>query len=433
MSDKKMTMEELLAQNEDAFKTLEKGDTVEGTVVNASKNGIWLDLGQYGSGLVVGPEINDKKLVGEDMGPGSVISASVLDPEFEGGYAVLSMKRASKEKSWEFLSKMVKDKEVVSLKPIDANKGGLLIELEGIRGFLPVSQLSTEKYPRVSDKDEIQTRLNELVGQPLDVVVLDADERENKLIFSEKAAHKGEITKVLDKFAVNDKVTGRITGVVDYGIFVNVNGVEGLVHISEISWDRIEDPGKIFKVGDTVNAEIIGIENDRFSLSIKRLSDDPWAAAAKEFNVGDVVEGEVTRVTPFGAFVRIHDNIEALVHISELGDGHVANPNDVVEVAKKYKFTILSIDKVSHKIALSLKGAKAKATKGVASSEETVVSTKEKDEKVAESPSTDAQDETKVPKKAKNVTKKVELEKTDEPDQEPDVAKAMPDEEAKAE
>ncbi len=356
--DTKMTMEELLAQHEEAFKTLEKNDTIEGTVVSASRNGVWVDLGGYGSGLIVGPELNDRRLIAEDLKPGSLVSAMVVEPEFEGGYAVLSMKRASKEKAWSVLVRMAKDREIVEVSPVDANKGGLLVELEGIRGFLPVSQLSTEKYPRVTDKDEIQARLSELVGKPMNVIVLDADERENKLIFSEKAANKGEISKVLDKFSIGDKVSGRVTGVVDFGVFVNVDGVEGLVHISEISWERISDPNKIYKVGDKVDAEIIGIENDRFSLSIKRLTDDPWAEAAKGFKVGDKVEGEVTRITPFGAFVRIHDNIEALVHISELGDGHVATPSDVVEVAKRYTFTILNIDKATHKIALSLKGTK---------------------------------------------------------------------------
>lgn len=380
----KMTMEELLAENEEAFKTLEKNDTVEGTVVSANRNGVWVDLGQYGSGLIVGPELNDRRLISEDLKPGSLVSASVVEPEFEGGYAVLSMKRASKEKAWSLLAKMAKERETIEISPVDANKGGLLVELEGVRGFLPVSQLSTEKYPRVADKDEIQARLYELVGKPMNVVVLDADERENKLIFSEKAANRGEITKVLDKFAIGDKVSGKVTGVVDFGVFVNVDGVEGLVHISEISWERISDPGKFYKVGDKVNAEIIGIENDRFSLSIKRLTDDPWAEAARGFSVGDVVEGEVTRITPFGAFVRIHDNIEALVHISELGDGHVATPSDVVETAKKYKFTILNIDKNTHKIALSLKSGKTLKSEDKSSKKITKTTTDEVVDEIAE-------------------------------------------------
>jgi small subunit ribosomal protein S1 len=381
----KTTMADLLASYEDAFRGLEKGDSKEGTVVSTTKQGVWVDLGGYGTGLVVGVDANDRK----NMEAGTVVTATVVDPEFEGGYAILSMKRASKEKAWGTLADLAKSKTVLSVKPIDANKGGLLIEHEGVRGFLPVSQLSTDNYPRVNDKDEIQIRLNELVGKNMNVIVLDADDRDNKLIFSEKAAHKNEINKVLDKYAIGDKVKGNVTGVVDFGVFVNVDGVEGLVHISEISWDRIEDPSKIYKIGDKVDAEIIGIENDRFSLSIKRLTDDPWVLAVKSFGNGDVVEGEVTRITPFGAFVRIHDDIEALVHISELSEDHITNPEEIVESAKKYKFSILNIDKENHKIALSLKAVSAKKAEPKAKKEEAA---------------TDAEEST--PEKPKKATKK---------------------------
>ncbi len=382
MKTNKVTMEELLLESEESFKTLEKGDTVEGKVVSASKNGIWLDLGRFGSGLVVGPEINDKSIVGQEIKAGDTLSATVTEPELDEGYAILSLKKVSRENAWGRLVKLMEDKTVITVKPFDANKGGLLIEVDGVRGFLPVSQLSTDKYPRVSDKDEIQSRLNELINNPLNVIVLDIDEREGKLIFSEKAAHKGEINEVLDRFAIGDVVSGRVTGVVNFGVFVNVNGVEGLVHISEISWNRVEDPTKIIKIGDEVKAKIIGIENDRFSLSIKRLLEDPWAEAAGNFKVGEVVEGEVTRVTPFGAFVRIHEKIEALVHISELAEGHITNPNEVVEVAKTYKFLILNIDKENHKIALSLKAVKAKEKKAEKETSEVSEETENKTKKV---------------------------------------------------
>jgi small subunit ribosomal protein S1 len=249
---------------------------------------------------------------------------------------------------------------LIIVRPIDANKGGLLIEIEGVQGFLPVSQLSTENYPRVSDKDEIQIRLTSLINKPMEVIVLDADEKENKLIFSEKEAKKGEMSEVVNKFAIGDKIKGIITGIVDFGVFVNVEGVEGLVHISEIAWDRVEDPAKVVKIGDEVEALIIGIENDRFSLSLKRLTEDPWAKTARQFKIGEIVEGEITRITPFGAFARLHETIEALVHISELAEGHIKDPGEVVEVAKKYKFMILNIDTENHKIALSLKAVKGK-------------------------------------------------------------------------
>ncbi len=357
MSNDNITMEDLLASEEDSFKALSTGDTIEGNIVSINKNGIWLDLGQYGGGLVVGPEIKDKATIAA-LKIGDKITASVIETEFEDGNALLSLRKASKEKTWTALVKMADSKEVIVAKPLDANKGGLLMEVEGIRGFLPVSQLSTKNYPRVSDKDEIQIRLSSLIGKPIEVIVLDANEKENKLIFSEKEAKKTEMSEVINKFAIGDKVKGTVTGIVDFGVFINVNGVEGLVHISEIAWDKVDDPSRVTKMGDEVEALIIGIEKDRFSLSLKRLTEDPWAKTAKQFKIGENIEGEITRITPFGAFARIHDNIEALVHISELSEKHIKDPGEVVEVAKKYTFVILNIDQENHKIALSLKSAK---------------------------------------------------------------------------
>ncbi len=388
MSKDTITMEDLLASEEESFKALSTGDTVEGSIVSINKNGIWLDLGRYGGGLVVGPEIKDRSTVAS-LKVGDNITASVIETEFEDGNALLSLRKASKERTWTSLVKLADSKEVITAKPLDANKGGLLMEVEGVRGFLPVSQLSTKNYPRVSDKDEIQMRLGSLIGKPIEVIVLDANEKENKLIFSEKEAKKNEMSEVINKFAIGDRVKGTVTGIVDFGIFINVNGVEGLVHISEIAWDKVEDPTKITKMGEELEALIIGIEKDRFSLSLKRLTEDPWAKTASQFKVGEIIEGEITRITPFGAFARIHDNIEALVHISELSEKHIKEPGEVVEVAKKYKFIILNIDQANHKIALSLKSVKTA-----------------KDE-----PKTEEKAEKKIAKKDAKSTK-VEVEKT---------------------
>ena len=388
MSKDTITMEDLLASEEESFKALSTGDTVDGSIVSINKNGIWLDLGRYGGGLVVGPEIKDRSTVAS-LKVGDNITASVIETEFEDGNALLSLRKASKERTWTSLVKLADSKEVITAKPLDANKGGLLMEVEGVRGFLPVSQLSTKNYPRVSDKDEIQMRLGSLIGKPIEVIVLDANEKENKLIFSEKEAKKNEMSEVINKFAIGDRVKGTVTGIVDFGIFINVNGVEGLVHISEIAWDKVEDPTKITKMGEELEALIIGIEKDRFSLSLKRLTEDPWAKTASQFKVGEIIEGEITRITPFGAFARIHDNIEALVHISELSEKHIKEPGEVVEVAKKYKFIILNIDQANHKIALSLKSVKTA-----------------KDE-----PKTEEKAEKKIAKKDAKSTK-VEVEKT---------------------
>lgn len=362
-SKKEMTMEDLLNQYEEKAKPLSENDVIEGTVISVTKAGIWLDLGSYGTGLAVGNEAAEAGY--KDSVAGDKITASVIVPEMDEGYALLSLKKASREKVWENLDALKEKEELITVKPFDANKGGLLIEFEGIKGFLPVSQLSTEHYPRVVDKDEILNRLNALIGQNLSVVILDADKKEGKLIFSEKEAKKDELSEAISKLETGQKVKGKVTGVVDFGIFMNIEGIEGLVHISEISWDRVEDPSKHAKVGDILEVVVIGKEHDKVSLSLKRLSEDPWAKEVSDVKVGDEIEGEVTRITPFGAFVRITPSVEALVHISELSEEHIANPSEVVEVGKKYTFKVISVDIDNHKLALSLKemGKKKAAAK----------------------------------------------------------------------
>lgn len=357
-----ITMEQLLAEAPVA--AMAAGDVVEGTVIAAEKHEVWLDLGPRGTGLVVGREIERS----QDIKPGDVISASVLEPEDDGGYAVLSLRKVAKEKGWESLEERFNKAEVFSASAFDANKGGLLMEVDGIRGFLPVSQLSAENYPRVSgaDKDEILHRLNGLVSKPLSVRVLDLNRRDNKLILSEKAARREDTESKVSKMTVGDVVEGIATGVVDFGIFVNVNGVEGLVHISEIAWDRVDNPAHYVKVGDKVQAKIISIDRDKLSLSMKQLMPDPWLKDAAKYKVGDSVEGKITRITPFGAFVQVTPAIEALVHISELSDTHVEDPNSLVKLGETRKFRIIAIDPEAHKLSLSLKskGKAAEATEG---------------------------------------------------------------------
>lgn len=368
-------MEELLLAEEEKSKPLAENDTIEGTVVSVTKAGIWLDLGVYGTGLAVGADAAEAGY--KDSLPGDKISAAVVVPEMDEGYALLSLKKASREKIWDRLTEIKQSGEILSIKPFDANKGGLLIEFEGVKGFLPVSQLSTEHYPRVSDKDEILNRLMALTSQNLSLVILDVDKKEGKLIFSEKEANKDAVSEVISGIEIGAKVKGKVTGVVDFGIFMNIDGIEGLVHISEISWDRVEDPSKFAKVGDNIDVVVIGKDHDKVSLSLKRLLADPWAKEVSHIKVGDEIEGEVTRITPFGAFVRVTKSVEALVHISELSEDHIANPSEVVEVAGKYTFKVISVDIDNHKLALSLKEMGKKTSKKVVAKKEEVSETKE--------------------------------------------------------
>ena len=354
MSKSAITMDELLAGSD--VKELTAGDVVEGTVSSIKKHEVWVDLGPRGTGVVMRREIGH----GQALELGQTVTVSVIDPEMDEGYALLSMKRAVKDRGWDELQRAFDAQEIVEVVPYDANRGGLLVELEGIRGFLPVSQLAAGHYPRVSgaDKDEILQKLNQLVNQPLRARILDVSRKDNKLIFSEKEAVKDDMAARFAELKVGDEVEGVVTGVIDFGAFVNVDGIEGLIHISEISWERVDNPRNYVKVGETVKAKIIAIDKDRLSLSLKQMSEDPWLGEVKAFKKGDIVEGKITRITPFGAFVQLSPSVEALVHVSEMGDDDNVDPEKIFQLNEKKEFKVLDVDTENRKIALSLKSAK---------------------------------------------------------------------------
>lgn len=357
--DAAITMDELLAGASENAKQVAAGETVSGIVLSMHKHEIMVDLGAYGVGIVPRREMGFIR----DLKVGDKVTASIVDTDIEGGYTLLSLRKAVKDHGWDEVLAKQESEEVIDVEPYDVNRGGLLIEYEGVRGFLPVSQLSTEHYPRInnSDKDEILQRLNALVGKPIKVRIIDADRKANKLIFSEKEAIKDSLAKRFASLNVGDVVNGVVTGVVDFGVFVNVDGIEGLVHISEISWERVNNPGDYVKVNDTIKAKVIAIDKDRLSLSMKQLTEDPWLKEIDKFKVGDKVDGTITRITPFGAFVQLSPAIEALVHISELGDDDV-DPEKIFTLNERKSFVVLDIDKDNRKISLSL-GDKKKASK----------------------------------------------------------------------
>ncbi|MDB5180111.1 MAG: rpfA [Candidatus Saccharibacteria bacterium] len=354
MAKATFTMDELLAGEDASLKQLTQGEVVDGTVLSIRKHEVLIDLGPHGVGLVPRREIGFSRALNE----GDEVTASIVDPELENGQVLLSLRKAAKDKGWDELAAKMDSGEIIDVSPYDANRGGLLVEYDGVRGFLPVSQLSAEHYPRVgsSDKEEILQRLNSLINQTLKVRILDADRKANKLIFSEKEAVKEGLAARFEKLAIGDSVKGIATGVVDYGVFVNVEGIEGLVHISEISWERVNNPNDYVKVGQTIEAKIIAIDKDRLSLSMKQLTEDPWMSEVDQFKSGDKVEGTVTRITPFGAFVQISPAVEALVHVSELGEGDTADPEKVFTLNERKEFVVLDVEKESRKISLGLPG-----------------------------------------------------------------------------
>lgn len=359
MSKNMVTMDELLQDSK--VDRLAVGSVIEGTVASVKKHEVWVDLGANGTGVVLRREIGH----GQNLEAGQAVTVSVLDPEMEEGYALLSMRRAVKDRGWDELQRIFEAQETIEVVAYDANRGGLLVELEGIRGFLPVSQLAAGHYPRVSgaDKDEILQKLNALTSKPLRVRILDVSRKDNKLIFSEKEAVKDDMQSRFSELKVGDVVEGVVTGVIDYGAFVNVDGIEGLIHISEISWERVDNPRNYVKVGDHVKAKIISINKDRLSLSLKQMSEDPWLTEIKAFKKGDIVEGKITRITPFGAFVQLSPSVEALVHVSEMGDSDTVDPEQLFQLNERKKFKVLDIDQEARKIGLSLKDTVSSASK----------------------------------------------------------------------
>lgn len=348
------SMEDILKKSKRLPRT---GDLLEGQVICAKPNEIILDIPGLGTGQILGPELWGK--AGKQLKIGDKVQACLIDLENEQGYIELSLREALEEKAWEDLEKLLDSGEATETKVLEANRGGLLVEICGVKGFLPVSQLSTEYYPRVEngDKSKILEILKTYTGKKFKVKVIDLNQEEEKLIVSEKEARRELYEKEIKSLKIGQKITGEVSGVINFGIFVKFGkNLEGLVHISEIAHELINDPHKYAKIGDEIEAEIIGIDKDRISLSMKKLIPDPWIKAVSKYKAGKTVEGTVTKISPYGALVKLDKNIQGLAHISELiKDGENKNIEDILKVGDKKKFKIISIEPEEHRLGLSLK------------------------------------------------------------------------------
>lgn len=346
-------MEILLKNTGAAF--LKPGDIAEGTVIEKHRGTLYVDLGPRGTGVIFGREYKIAEDVIKPLHAGDPINAKVVELDNEHGYVELSLKEAGEEKRWVTLKKLRDTGEALDIVVREANRGGLIMEHEGVKGFLPASQLSSKHYPRVDggDKEKILQELQKLVGNPLRVRVIDIDPAEQKLIFSEKGIASDESRAALSQCTVGDTVEGEVTGVVDFGAFVRFNGsLEGLIHISEIDWTLIEDPRTVLKIGDHVTAKIIDIQGEKIALSLKALKEDPWIRIAAKYHRGDIVKGIVTRFTAFGAFAEIEPHIQGLIHISEFGT--TAKMQETLTASQTYDLTILLLDPKEHRMSLGI-------------------------------------------------------------------------------
>lgn len=350
------TMTDLLSQGAE-IKVLKPGDMIEGTLISVGKNEVYIDLEGYGVGVVRGRELYDDQATLASLKVGDKIFASVVDSENKDGNVELSLRQAGQERVWQKLKDYLESKEIISTKILAANKGGLMIELNNVLGFLPVSQLSLEHYPRVEegDKGKILQILNSYVGQSFAVQVITADVNEEKLIVSEKAVFEKVLEERLSKLQIGGVITGTVTGVVDFGVFVKFGELEGLVHISELAWQRIENPKDIVRVGQELTAKIIAIEKGRVSLSVKQLQSDPWQESVKKYQIGQVVKGKVSKIMPFGVFVELDQDIQGLAHLLELSHDAIKNPEEVLKIGEEHEFKIISIEAGEHRLGLSLK------------------------------------------------------------------------------
>lgn len=372
-------MDELLSQN--IGKNIPKvGDLIEATVISASKNEVHVDIDGLTTGVVRGKEIYDESGEYSEINPGDKVAGTIIEIENENGEMELSFRYAGHQKAWNNLQQLLKSQEATEAKIIDANKGGLMVKLGNVIGFLPVSQLTTEHYPRVDggDKNKILTTLKKFINTNFKVKVIDVNENEEKLIVSEKAAWEEKQNAAISGYKVGDAVEGKITGVVDFGAFIEFGnsdsaphkaGLEGLIHISELAWQRIDDPKTIVKVGDTVKAEIITIDNSKISLSMKKLTKDPWDGIETKYALGQKVIGKVLKLNPFGAFVELDQEISGLIHISELQNKSQLRQNDSGEGSdseakgqnktdlkegETRQFYVISLEPKEHRLGLSL-------------------------------------------------------------------------------
>jgi small subunit ribosomal protein S1 len=396
--------------DKDDLKIPQAGDTVKGTVVSASRAEVRLDIDGILIGVIRGPELYEEAEEYAGLKPGDEVEATVIEEENEDGELELSFRHAGQKKAWEILRRAAKSKEVVKIKIIDANKGGLLVRYCQIQGFLPVSQLAPENYPRVSggDKSKILEKLKSFVGQEFEVTVMTLDEKEDKIIFSEKDVWSEKQKDTIAKYKVGTIVEGAITAVTDFGVFVSFGeNMEGLIHISELAWQRIDSPADLFKVGDKIKAEVISVSGAKIFLSARKLIKDPWEEASAKYKVGQTVTGTILKVNPFGLFVKLDEEIHGLAHATQLSLAQNQKINELFSPGEKASFEIMSLEPKKHRLGLKLaKGKEEKKDEKPKKAEEKKNEKKEKKNK--EEKEVDAKPAKKKIVKSKEKIKKAE-------------------------
>jgi ribosomal protein S1 len=346
-----LTMEDLLREEEGNVKSLAYGDIVEGVVVRVDPDEVLVDIGAKSEGVISNRELSGRNEAAVTLVSGERVKVYVLQPEDEEGRVILSLRKARAESIWQAVAEKESEGEILDAEVREQNKGGLIVNIMGLRGFLPSSQVARQ----------FSGNLMELVGTKIPVKILEVNRKRNRLIVSQRAAQDEDRARqreeLFEKLKVGDMITGKVSGLTSYGAFVNLGGADGLIHISELSWDRINNVSDMLSVGDEVRVKVIKLDPElsRISLSLRQLSDDPWDTIEDRFPPGKVVDGEVTKTKKYGAFLQIADGVEGLLHISELSWDHVERTEDILKIGEEVKVMVLSADRARRRISLSLR------------------------------------------------------------------------------
>jgi len=355
------TMESLLKSESLSVELPQTGEIRKGTIASIGQGQILVSIGAKSEGVINSRELEQLSTEErEALLVGQEVNVFVINPEDQNGNVVLSFKRAQEQMSWENVEKMITEETVIDTKIIGFNKGGLIVAVGNLRGFVPSSQFSVTRRSQ-SSGDTPEQRWQKMVGQPISVRIIEVDRERRRLILSERAASTESRAsmkdRVISELEEGKVYSGRVTSLADFGAFVNLNGADGLVHLSELSWDRIQHPKEILEVGQEVKVKVINIDREkrRIGLSMRALQDDPWKSRVEKFSVGQLVEGVITRLTKFGAFARLEGDIEGLIHISELSENRVEHPKEVLKEGDVKTLRVIRIDTDQHRIGLSLR------------------------------------------------------------------------------
>ena len=355
------TMESLLESESLSVELPQVGEIRKGVIASIGASQILISVGAKSEGVVAGREL--EQLTPEERAElkvGQEVNVFVLNPEDQNGNVVLSFKRAQEEMSWENVEKMISEETVIDTKIIGFNKGGLIVAIGNLRGFVPSSQISASRRAQ-SSGDTPEQRWQKMVGQAISVKIIEVDRERRRLILSERSTNTESRSsmkdRVISELEEGKVYTGKVTSLADFGAFVNINGADGLVHLSELSWDRFQHPKELLEVGQEVKVKVINVDREkkRIGLSMRALQDDPWKNRVEKFSVGQLVEGTITRLTKFGAFARLEGDIEGLIHISELSENRVEHPKEVLKEGETKTLRVIRIDGEQHRIGLSLR------------------------------------------------------------------------------